>query len=412
MSVRRKIFKTEHFQKQMKKYSEHCCVPLCSASSKFNGILSFHGFPTHNDLRRQWLVTIRRDHFTISSHTKVCSRHFSTDQLIEPTTLNGRKRLVKGAVPTLFEWNGYTIETPRRSVWERTKRPIEPVPPEEQEQRIDGTRDHDYCSVPEPSALDMSSSAVENMSKESEDLRTELQELRVQRARNAIFAMTQSKTRKWCCVPMCKNSKQKQPYLSFHCFPEEKDRRRKWVQAIRREEGPLFKITKSTHVCSLHFKEGDVYLTPGGINRVRGDAVPCRFPWADGSSHKRFVYKRDKARLGSHGREVPLCKMEEVREEKAAVTGVLSDHDYHAQAPQGTVDSVKEESSHWSDGQSLCYDNAEIISVLIKEEEIEEEIAEPDPVVTVPKLEPSDKEEEEDSRQTAHPEKCRLRGGL
>uniref|UniRef100_A0A3Q3CGS5 THAP domain-containing protein 1 n=1 Tax=Haplochromis burtoni TaxID=8153 RepID=A0A3Q3CGS5_HAPBU len=124
--------------------SEHCCVPLCSASAKFNGILSFHGVPTHSDLRRQWLVNIH--HFTITSHTRVCSRHFASDQLIEPTTLDGRRRLIKGAVPTLFEWNG-----------------------------------HDYCSVPEPSALDISASAAEDLSEDVETLRKEIQELRVQR---------------------------------------------------------------------------------------------------------------------------------------------------------------------------------------------------------------------------------------
>uniref|UniRef100_A0A3P9DAU0 THAP domain-containing protein 1 n=1 Tax=Maylandia zebra TaxID=106582 RepID=A0A3P9DAU0_9CICH len=102
MSIKRKVFKTEHFQKQEKKYSEHCCVPLCSASAKFNGILSFHAFPTHSDLRRQWLVNIRRDHFTITSHTRLCCKHFASDQLIEPTTLDGRRRLIKGAVPTLL----------------------------------------------------------------------------------------------------------------------------------------------------------------------------------------------------------------------------------------------------------------------------------------------------------------------
>uniref|UniRef100_A0A669C651 THAP domain-containing protein 1 n=1 Tax=Oreochromis niloticus TaxID=8128 RepID=A0A669C651_ORENI len=141
-------------EQNMGKYSEHCCVPLCSASAKFNGMLSFHGFPTHSDLRRQWLVNIRRDHFTITSHTRVCSRHFASDQLIEPTTLDGRRRLIKGAVPTLFEWIGFKVEPPRRSVWERTERRPELVPPDDQEEHS-LTRDHDYCSVPEPSALDI-----------------------------------------------------------------------------------------------------------------------------------------------------------------------------------------------------------------------------------------------------------------
>ncbi|XP_025761065.1 uncharacterized protein LOC102076109 [Oreochromis niloticus] len=134
---------------------------------------------TTNVTTEQWLVNIRRDHFTITSHTRVCSRHFASDQLIEPTTLDGRRRLIKGAVPTLFEWNGYKVEPPRRSVWERTERRPELVPADDQEEHS-LTRDHDYCSVPEPSALDISASAAEDLSKDVETLRKEIQELRVQ----------------------------------------------------------------------------------------------------------------------------------------------------------------------------------------------------------------------------------------
>ncbi|XP_034076671.1 uncharacterized protein LOC117549146 isoform X1 [Gymnodraco acuticeps] len=118
MSLPRKEKKGQ-LQRQVKNYSEHCCVPLCTASAKCNGVLSFHGFPTDLELQRQWLVNILRDNFTISSHSKVCSRHFATDQLIERKTLDGRRRLVKGAVPTLFEWNHFTAQTPRASVWEK-----------------------------------------------------------------------------------------------------------------------------------------------------------------------------------------------------------------------------------------------------------------------------------------------------
>uniref|UniRef100_A0A3P9CAR9 THAP-type domain-containing protein n=1 Tax=Maylandia zebra TaxID=106582 RepID=A0A3P9CAR9_9CICH len=114
------------------------------SSAKFNSILSFHGFPTHSDLRRQWLVNISRDHVTIISHIRVCCRHFASDQLIE------------------------------------TERRPELVPPDDQEEhRL--TRDRDYCSVPEPSALDISASAAEDLSKDLETLRKEIQELRVQR---------------------------------------------------------------------------------------------------------------------------------------------------------------------------------------------------------------------------------------
>ncbi|XP_024655003.2 uncharacterized protein LOC112430761 [Maylandia zebra] len=89
-----------------------------------------------------------------------------------PTTLDGRRRLFKGAVPTLFQWNNYKVEPTPSSVWERTERPPELVHPGDQGQHS-VTRDHDYCSVPEPSA--------EDLSKDVESLRKEIQALRVQR---------------------------------------------------------------------------------------------------------------------------------------------------------------------------------------------------------------------------------------
>ncbi|KAL7880415.1 hypothetical protein SRHO_G00026690 [Serrasalmus rhombeus] len=149
MSVRCKVFKSEHFQKQ-----------------------------SRSDLRSQWLINIRRDQFTISPHTKVCSRHFIPDHLIEPKTPEGRRRLTKDAVPLLFEWNGYSIQAPRLSVWERRERPADPTSLEDPS--TDLTVDHDYCSAPEPSSLDMSCAENEDLSREVEELRNQLHELRVQ----------------------------------------------------------------------------------------------------------------------------------------------------------------------------------------------------------------------------------------
>ncbi|KAF3842487.1 hypothetical protein F7725_024438 [Dissostichus mawsoni] len=163
-------------QRHVNNYSEHCCVPLCKASAKFNGVLSFHGFPTKLELRRQWLVKIRRDNFTISSHSKVCSRHFATDQLIEPKTLDGRRRLVKVLYQLCL--SGITLLLKPNGL--RRERPTEPVSREEQEEHND-VHDHDYCSTPEAASLDMSSQAAEDNSKTVEDLQKQLQELRVQR---------------------------------------------------------------------------------------------------------------------------------------------------------------------------------------------------------------------------------------
>uniref|UniRef100_A0A3B5MGH3 THAP domain-containing protein 1 n=1 Tax=Xiphophorus couchianus TaxID=32473 RepID=A0A3B5MGH3_9TELE len=151
-----------------KQFQRHCCVPFCSASSKCN---SFHSFPTDSDLRKQWLINIRRDPYTVTAHTKVCSGHFTSDQLIEPTSLKGGRRLVKGAVPTLFEWNICESKT-------------EPPPPLQVQEWHSLQKDHNYCFIPGPPAkkrsssskLDMSISATEDQSKYVKNLRKNIWE--------------------------------------------------------------------------------------------------------------------------------------------------------------------------------------------------------------------------------------------
>ncbi len=144
-------------QKQMKAASEHCSVPLCSVSSRYNSCASFYSFPVKEEIRKKCIVNIRRINFQITKHTKVCSVHFKPDDFVEGTS---RRRLKKGAVPSLFEWNRERqMQPPRLSIWERQERP--PLPEsdmEENEMEIDRGHavGHDYCSVPEPAALDLS----------------------------------------------------------------------------------------------------------------------------------------------------------------------------------------------------------------------------------------------------------------
>ncbi|XP_038563098.1 uncharacterized protein LOC119894426 [Micropterus salmoides] len=84
--------------------TDFCSVPLCSSSAKFSS-MSFHAFPTDAEIRAKWVVNIRRVNFTITNRSRVCSRHFLKEDLIE--TPKGLRRLRKGALPVLFEWNGY-----------------------------------------------------------------------------------------------------------------------------------------------------------------------------------------------------------------------------------------------------------------------------------------------------------------
>ncbi|XP_048101279.1 uncharacterized protein LOC125295790 [Alosa alosa] len=99
--------------------------------------------------------------------------------LVEPKE-GGRRRLAKGAIPMLFEWNAYRLTT-RPSVWERRERPEEPELSLPLESDTEVSADHDYCAIPEPSSLDLSCAANEDLACEVEELKKQLQELRLQR---------------------------------------------------------------------------------------------------------------------------------------------------------------------------------------------------------------------------------------
>ena len=82
-------------------------------------VLCFHGFPSSEELRKRWVVNVRQEHYTLTSHTKVCGRHFTGNQLISAKSWSGKRRLLKGALPQLFKCNDYTLPPPRSSVWDR-----------------------------------------------------------------------------------------------------------------------------------------------------------------------------------------------------------------------------------------------------------------------------------------------------
>ncbi|XP_076834484.1 uncharacterized protein LOC143480597 isoform X1 [Brachyhypopomus gauderio] len=159
--------------------AEHCCVPLCEASAKYNTVLSFHTFPVDKDLCKTWIVNIRRDSFTITNHTRVCSRHFLQEDLIEPPKTNGRRTLRKGAVPVLFQWNNYSVPVSRPSVWQRRKRPSDEPLGEEEPVEENHLFEHDYCAVPDPAALDLALQQTDELREEVERLRSQIEDLSV-----------------------------------------------------------------------------------------------------------------------------------------------------------------------------------------------------------------------------------------
>nr|XP_003200716.2 uncharacterized protein si:dkey-60a16.1 isoform X1 [Danio rerio] len=109
------------FQRRERSSKFHCCVPQCTASSKFNSVLSFHTFPKDKDAQERWVVNIRRDNFKVTPKKRVCSRHFKCSDLIEPLTSVGHRRLEKGAIPVLFHWNNFTAPAEQPGVLEKIK---------------------------------------------------------------------------------------------------------------------------------------------------------------------------------------------------------------------------------------------------------------------------------------------------
>ncbi|PWA15679.1 hypothetical protein CCH79_00020897 [Gambusia affinis] len=162
------------FQKQMKQYHEHCCVPQCTASSKYNGLLSFHGFPSDPDLRRQWLANIRRDKLKLTQHTKVCSLHFTPDQLLQPKAAGGRRVVSRGAVPVLFSWSHRSVQPSRTGLRSPDRDSPAADPP-----LGFNPPDHDYCSVPEPAHLDGAVNGNQELKEEINSLKKQVKELEI-----------------------------------------------------------------------------------------------------------------------------------------------------------------------------------------------------------------------------------------
>ncbi|XP_055069806.1 uncharacterized protein [Misgurnus anguillicaudatus] len=176
--------------------------------------------------------------------------------------------------------------------------------------------------------------------------------------------MAETKARCHCSVPFCKSNKQRQPYLSFHGFPTELSLRKKWIRAVRRDEGANFKIKQgSTFVCSRHFCDSDyttasresdvpIFTTRVCVKRLKTGSVPSRFQWNNwGLPRRKSVYERVSVRLGHNDFpavlvEQPLpceeeampCEEEAIEEVAASV--MINEHDYCTTPKPGSLDAA------------------------------------------------------------------------
>ncbi|XP_077421168.1 uncharacterized protein LOC144051704 [Vanacampus margaritifer] len=155
--------------------------------------------------------------------------------------------------------------------------------------------------------------------------------------------MAQSKSRCHCSVPGCSSNAFKQPYLSFHAFPSDTELKQKWIQAVRREEGPHFVIRKgSTFVCSRHFTTDD-YVLGITVRRLKPEIVPSLFPW------NNYTPPTTEYVLGPCRKrqcvEFSLQALENEMKERIAKMTKL-DHDYATSPSAGVLDEAADYIQH------------------------------------------------------------------
>lgn len=64
--------------------------------------------------------------------------------------------------------------------------------------------------------------------------------------------------------------------------------KKRWLHAIRRDEGKAFRVNQNTKICSRHFKAEDLVKAIGGQRvYVKAGVIPSRFSWSKGSPKKR-----------------------------------------------------------------------------------------------------------------------------
>ncbi|XP_049524093.1 uncharacterized protein LOC119454626 [Dermacentor silvarum] len=107
-----------------------------------------------------------------------------------------------------------------------------------------------------------------------------------------------------CCVPWCKQRGPKDPdgnKVSYHRFPRDATLYKKWIIAIKRDEGKFFNVTKCTKVCSRHFLPSDFIPSVScGNNLLRQTACPSVFSFGKMQQLRKPPKKRTSDSRSAH----------------------------------------------------------------------------------------------------------------
>ena len=108
-----------HFNNVMPRY---CAVYGCSNnSSTSSNNISYHTFPTDNEIRQQWIVATKRKNFSPGKFSFLCSDHFISSDFVEFSSV---KKLYPNAIPSLLSGlpNYFHLTAKRRSTVSIQKR--------------------------------------------------------------------------------------------------------------------------------------------------------------------------------------------------------------------------------------------------------------------------------------------------
>ena len=102
-----------------------CAAYGCSNRYSKDGSKSFHKFPLKNqELFKKWVVALKRESFTPTEHTVICSDHFLPSDYYfcqddkDFSKINHKPILKQDAVPSLFSFN--TVKHKRKAPLKRT----------------------------------------------------------------------------------------------------------------------------------------------------------------------------------------------------------------------------------------------------------------------------------------------------
>ncbi|XP_042149597.1 peroxynitrite isomerase THAP4-like [Ixodes scapularis] len=265
--------------------------------------VSLFAIPSDPALRKKWVVAIKRDegkHFSITKYTKICSGHFREGDYI-PNVASKRRYLRQEAVPSIFAFN-VAKRPPRKKPRVRQAPPSTP-----KFSTADAGVTND--AIADPSSQDaVSEPASEEASYAFADLTGGHAAPEASSQKNAsgeivtVNAMedfaadfmchavaTEDSVVNDCNIDDCVNaatgavldraeSLKWATNVSLFTIPSDPALRKKWVVAIKRDEGKQFSITKYTKICSGHFREGDYIPNVASKRRyLRQEAVPSIF---------------------------------------------------------------------------------------------------------------------------------------